>query len=590
MAAGKRGFRELDISVSSATPAKDRTALSHYQNLYFVAVGPEIHVYQPQFPTQKLTSNPVFKLCLPVTEISLPGYINPESPHAINHLVVGDLGNEEIVVAACDDGDVISYTTRSIGFAIGKLEPATEAGVVPLDYIRPILHRNVRKSAWGIAIHKLSRLIAISANTQEITIFAFALNAEPSSSNDPWDPTSRTYLECRAQDREILLQGHAANIPNVSFCNTEDDRIGMYLVSNDINGTVVIWRIWEGYFKIYTPQQIALAHGMPSRGRRGWNVLCLDPRSFRPVKNGQEFVGCEPRTWRGAFDISSSQLEVTEPPVPVSRLQASRSADQVTAEDLDDTYENEEDDEEDEMDFHIIAEDASSHDTRPLVYSITRDFNNPADQMAPPIPGVMPVSTWHSHRAVEHETYTVSVPFLVLTTTDKDIFLWSPSATYPATATHLANALHQHPAEAHLSWLEQFSRLNMTVQIPELGIVIIASQAGRVGLLTLTRLQYSRRNSQCAFRLDWILPFKSQEEQGLRPALPLLGIAAGPIQGQENKQDGLDRESPWGLGRSAWKKGEVGRRYRLILEYFDRTVLAYEVGRRAEGAEEVLVF
>ena len=99
------------------------TALSHYRNLYFVAVGPEIHVYQPQFPSQQLASDHVFKLCPPVTATSLPGYINPESPHAVNHLVVGDLGNEEILVSAHDNGDVVAYTTRSIGFAIEKFEP-----------------------------------------------------------------------------------------------------------------------------------------------------------------------------------------------------------------------------------------------------------------------------------------------------------------------------------------------------------------------------------------------------------------------------------------------------------------------------------
>lgn len=242
-----------------------------------MAVGPEIHVYKPQFPSQQLASEPIFTLNLPVTHTLLPGYINPSNPHAVNHLVIGDLGNEEILVCACDDGDVIAYTTRSINFAINTRESGTDAGVADPNYIRPILHRNIRKSAWGIAIHKTARLIAISANTQEITIFAFALKAEPSSAKDPRDPTSKVYLECRAQDREISLQGHATNIPNIAFCNTEDDRIGVYLVSNDINGTVVIWRIWEGYFKVYTPHDLAVAHGMPPLGR----LVPLLPCKFR---------------------------------------------------------------------------------------------------------------------------------------------------------------------------------------------------------------------------------------------------------------------------------------------------------------------
>lgn len=269
--------------------------------------------------------------------------------------------------------------------------------------------------------------------------------------------------------------------------------------------------------------------------------------------------------------------------------------DQSTTEDIDEIDEDDDEevdeDGEDEMGFDLNAEDDSSHDDRPYTtYTCTRGGNTPADQMVPPIPTIIPpTSTWHSHRENEPETETVSVPFLLMTATDKDMFLWSPSATCPATATLLTNALHQEVPEGSLAHMEHFSRLNMTAQIPELGIVIVASQAGCVALLTLTRLQY-KRSSQCSFRLDWILPFKSQEQQGLRPTFPLLGFAVGPIQGQESKQEGVDRDSPARRTRSEGRRGEVGRRYRLILEYFDRTILAYEIGRKDEGEEEVLVF
>jgi len=42
------------------------------------------------------------------------GYNDITHPHAINHLMIGELGNEEILLMACDDGDILAYNTRSI--------------------------------------------------------------------------------------------------------------------------------------------------------------------------------------------------------------------------------------------------------------------------------------------------------------------------------------------------------------------------------------------------------------------------------------------------------------------------------------------
>jgi len=71
-------------------------------------------------------------------------------------------------------------------------------------------------------------------------------------------------------------------------------------------------------------------------------------------------------------------------------------------------------------------------------------------------------------------------------------------------------------------------RLNMLQQIPELGIVIIASQIGRCAVCTLTR----KRGGDFGLRVDWVLPNKKQESSGNRPIAPLLGVSVGPIQGR----------------------------------------------------------
>ena len=148
--------------------------------------------------------------------------------------------------------------------------------------------------------------------------------------------------------------------------------------------------------------------------------------------------------------------------------------------------------------------------------------------------------------------------------------------------------------------LRHFDRLNMTHQIPELGVIAIASQIGRVALLTSATIQYSEKYVPCrqlrsrsaapsplrtcpGFQIAAILPFKSQEHQargraGVRPETPLLGFAISPILGSDTS---TIRSS------SSSMAGETGRtgRYRLLMTYYDHTILSYEISRGESGGE-----
>jgi CRT10 len=73
-------------------------------------------------------------------------------------------------------------------------------------------------------------------------------------------------------------------------------------------------------------------------------------------------------------------------------------------------------------------------------------------------------------------------------------------------------------------------RLNLTQYIPQLGIVVIGTQVGRVAVCSLTRRGL---NGPFGLRVDWILPLESQEKKRERPLTHLLGIAVGPVQGHE---------------------------------------------------------
>jgi hypothetical protein len=126
------------------------------------------------------------------------------------------------------------------------------------------------------------------------------------------------------------------------------------------------------------------------------------------------------------------------------------------------------------------------------------------------------------------------------------------------------------PSHHHI--LNAFERLNMNAYIPSLGVLVLASQKGRAIVLSLTKVKNSTRSPEkprhsthptktvYAMRIEHILPFADQETQGERPFVPLLGIATGPMQGTENLPD-------------------ERKRWRLMMFYYDQSVLSYEISR-----------
>jgi hypothetical protein len=136
----------------------DLTALSQLYNLYFVACNNTIQVHQPSFPDQNPASDPGLILHPPVSAQTGPG-IDPGHPHSITRILVDYLGNDEILLLTCDDGDVVGYRTAEIQRALERrantLEPAIK------EDVHVFLHRNVGASAWGLAIHREARIIAI---------------------------------------------------------------------------------------------------------------------------------------------------------------------------------------------------------------------------------------------------------------------------------------------------------------------------------------------------------------------------------------------------------------------------------------------
>ena len=178
-----------------------------------------------------------------------------------------------------------------------------------------------------------------------------------------------------------------------------------------------------------------------------------------------------------------------------------------------------------------------------------------------------------------------SLPFSLLYTSECDI-TFSPNPLAPFTIEMHEPLLQKIPLS--LTHISHFERLNMIIQIPELGIVAIGSQIGRVALLTMSRMTYT---GQRGLRLDWILPFKSQEDANYRPLQPLLGIAASPIQGHQSAPE-PEGNLP-AIENESHRLTKLTTRYRLLLYYSDHTVMSYELSRASSGGkspEDVPVF
>jgi len=185
--------------------------------------------------------------------------------------------------------------------------------------------------------------------------------------------------------------------------------------------------------------------------------------------------------------------------------------------------------------------------------------------------GLTPLVATDSHLPTsETPKYYLSDHSAILHTYAHDIELLPPTKGDLMFRTLCRNVLRQKLTD-DVANLHHFNRLNMLASIPELSLVLVASQIGRVSLLTLTRLEerFSPQGPVVMFRLDLILPFKEDEDKA-RPPCPLLGMAVSPLQTDEfgyEKDSGRDEGVNW------------PRRWRLMLHYYDHTILSYELGR-----------
>jgi hypothetical protein len=291
----------------------DLTALSYTHNLYFVACNDTIRVYQPSFPDQTFSSDPVLILHPPISSPYLSPYMDEDDPHSITRVLVAYLGNVEVLLVTCDDGDVIGWRVEEIHRALTMKCEENEMEEVEVEVeVRTFLHRNVGQSAWGLAVHREARMIAISANTHEITVLAYALAGQDDGKefldgdeDGVGEDEKSDFPKLRTKDHVITLKANH-NVPAVSFNNTAEDKEGRWLFSTCINGEVRLWdlhhpdepaRIYEMGF---CPSAQAADRAPRTRlGKCGcenkgsfphgtWGALWLDEKAAYEIEEGDE--------------------------------------------------------------------------------------------------------------------------------------------------------------------------------------------------------------------------------------------------------------------------------------------------------------
>lgn len=241
------------------------TALSQRYNLYFTAYQDKMYVYQPSNGVNILPGPSIIlrpertRLGRHVGVVGM--VIDRVLPHQINQIKVGDVGNQEVLLMSYDDGDVVAYYTQTFVRYIESCDAYRAARSRSLPRPAPpqqVLHENVGSSAWGIALHKQSRLLAVSSNKHEVTVFAFATRyrhgpfQRTGSDDSPvvWSGHTANQLEkhfqCRTRTWRIVLPfgPDGNNCPSFDFVDDETGNAEK-VVAFDIYGNTWFLDIWK---------------------------------------------------------------------------------------------------------------------------------------------------------------------------------------------------------------------------------------------------------------------------------------------------------------------------------------------------------
>ncbi|KAI3397580.1 hypothetical protein diail_10552 [Diaporthe ilicicola] len=698
------------------------TALSQHYNLYFVAYRGFVHVYSVGRGIKVALGDPLAILDPKQSKTAMSeyviGHLNPRCPHEMNHMIVSELGDQEVLVVSRDNGDVVAWYTATIAEHIRRTRPTkkdrmapkesheTQAdGIVRRPHPRHFFAENVGISAWGLAVHKKSRLIAVSSNGHEVTVFAFALNgkgdAASGASTDgidvvPQDGGSRETSNSDEDNGSTLVRGEkdhatmqvpqaeadvpadrvdgsgatrisaerlandgesdatagkaaeeidmlqqrlqarqrtwrivlsfgveASNIPSIAICDDAHGH-GSRVAAIDINGYLYVAEIWKiGRKPIrIPPHNVQYPSGRRYRFVRGWNVLPITDAQLLPTDTVHAALGLQPdktvhraKTARGAWqDISKCMSEVRYD--AASRRHKHRIA----------AFESEDYSEDTDgiaRDTFALADFEETTTTTPRlsdkIWHPVYDPNDGMDGDKSPVrlamtmvpfsgnhytefPTTRSLAEFAGARGAAKRAHELHVPLNInqfrqkaqqwdgedllrdisfMRFNEEDVeMLALGEADFGVVCHHVLDNVNSNRDDA--PWDMGFGkRCSMLLTIPELNLVIMGSMCGRVALLTLTKPPHAKDAPRRAFRVDGVLPFSHETTQ--RPFVCLLGIAVSPMPESRSRGLELRRRRRVGKGGARWIEPEPPRRWRLLLNYQDHSIMQYDIVKRDQG-------
>ncbi|KAI1142701.1 hypothetical protein F5Y05DRAFT_127699 [Hypoxylon sp. FL0543] len=601
---GSDGSVEEEGPPQVATWRMNLTALSQVYNLYMVVYADKIYVSRPRScVSNALPAEPdlVLRPAASIMGLNVGGYLDANFPHQVNHLVVGQLGNEEILLLAYDDGDIIGYYTRHIENEVARRERDGRNNKATPE---PFFHENVGKSAWGLAIHTQSRIIAVSANTHNVCVFVFALTGQPyrhtpeadpveffrnivkdengnllNTGRDPSQPSvvlnyatgdgpKLAALEYAVRRRDanwrIILQtgGAGTNIPNIAFSSDQHGEAAK-VVAVDINGRLWLMDIWHFGKRPHItidglhrprPRARLQANAAHSHKPRGWGVLVLPESSFLPVKDMEDALGLPLNEAKYAsnekigrwIDISQG-VKYVKNSSGVHPWVRSGNAQRFAFNPMEPRR----------AQLESSWYDFDANATLPSLHDSIRDTSRTGRESRLGRP-----NSEHSRR----ET-TLEDGSSILRTYEMDVEL--RSFEEGGMGIMFERVIDQsRPSHAVLPSMRiSHERLANLIHVPELSLVVAGSMCGRVALITLTCPEEKGLHCKRAFKVEAILPTKRDEDNQLRPICPLLGVAVGP--------------APFSGNVELRDKPVSPKRYRIMLHYYDLRILSYEVFRNS---------
>ncbi|KAI1329623.1 hypothetical protein F5Y16DRAFT_397271 [Xylariaceae sp. FL0255] len=532
------------------------TVLSQRYNMYIVAYKRGVHIFRVRSCiNHTLPARPDLILRPPASDIAkrVGGFIDPVTSHQVNHIYIGDLGEKETLILAYDDGaslltsisDVVGYYTDHIENELLHLESGNTRQS-HRTVIKPFFLENTGKSAWGVAVHKRSRLIAVGNNNKEVHVFYFAHQYKPQPTesghgviqggNKLFIPVVKVYdgTTLRSEDLPSAfsddLDGLAARVLAIDIegklwsIDVRPYRSSMFCVRS------MYWAAWEAR----SMHRRNLSEDPP----HGWGVLVLPESSFLPTE-----------TFRDSLGIPHDKAEFVHNEETGYYIGTQESIQFLANNSLEHPWVRSRQ----EHRFDILQI------PRVPAFKWYKDTDIQKDWLA--IGDGVAVDPLPEHNGCGIRLEDGS---RVMRTYNLDIELYGGERDNVGIMLKDA-ILQRRPSNTRMPSVPFGpERLGNVLHIPELCLVVAGSLCGRVALVTLTRPKNPLRSFQRGFMVEAILPTDKDEDRLLRPICPLLGVAVGPIPSTNSNRQGI---------------GE--RRYRIMLQYYDQRILSYELHRSA---------